>query len=111
MLILEGIGNDFVNELVRTAPVDTGFLRNSIRYEVSRRGVDIIMPEYGFFLEFGTKPHIIRVKDKKVLSDGKHFFGKEVMHPGTEPQPFIRAAINTKLRDIVYKNIKRYLAS
>lgn len=108
-LALKGIGNDFVNELVRTAPVDTGFLRTSIRHEVDDQGVKIIAPEYAFYVEFGTRPHEIRAKNAQVLSDGKRIFGKVVWHPGTEPQPFIRTAINTKLRNIVYKNLKRYL--
>jgi len=105
-LVLRGIGNDFVNELVRVAPVDTGNLRLSIRYEVDNNSINIVMPEYAFYLEFGTKPHEIRVKNASVLSDGKIFFGKSVLHPGTEAQPFIRSTINTKLRQIVYNNIK-----
>lgn len=106
-LIMNGIGNDFVNELVRTAPVDTGHLRNTIRYETTSTGVNIIGPDYMFYVEFGTRPHEIRAINKKVLSDGKRIFGKVVWHPGTEPNPFIRTAINTKLRNIVYENIKR----
>jgi len=78
---------------------------------VDGKGVNIMMPEYGFYLEFGTRPHEIRVKNAKVLSDGKRIFGKVVQHPGTEPQPFIRAVINTKLRQIVYNNIKRHLGN
>lgn len=107
--VLRGVGNDFVNELVRTAPVDTGGLRQSIKYEVDEHGLSISMNEYGYYIEFGTQPHIIRVKNKKVLSDGKRFFGKEVMHPGTEPNPFIRTVINNKLRNILYNNIKRHM--
>lgn len=108
-LVLEGIGNDFVNELVRVAPVDTGDLRNSVSYSVNGNRLDISMNEYGYYVEFGTRPHEIRAKNKAVLSDGKRIFGKVVQHPGTEANPFIRRTINTKLRDIVYKNIKRYM--
>lgn len=111
-LALYGIGNDFVNELVRTAPVDTGFLRNSVRYEVTGNKLNIHMPEYAFYIEFGTAPHIIRAVNAKALHwkmGGKDMFAKVVHHPGTEPFPFIRAAINTKLRDIVYNNLKRQL--
>lgn len=107
--VLDGIGNDFVNELVRVAPVDTGGLRNSIGYEVRGGGVNIKMNDYGYYIEFGTSPHVITVRDAKVLSDGKSFFGTSVMHPGTSPNPFIRRTINSKLRDIVYKNIKRHM--
>jgi hypothetical protein len=110
---LAGIGNDFVNELVRVAPVDTGFLRNSIRYEVDGNKLNILMPDYAFHVEFGTRPHIIRPKTAGSLhwkSEGKDVFRMMVHHPGTEPNPFIRRTINTKLRDIVYTNLKRQLA-
>ncbi len=109
-LAMEGIANDFVNELVRTAPVDTGFLRNSIRYKVSGNKVHFRMPEYAFYVEFGTKPHIIRPKDAKALhwkNNKEDVFAKVVHHPGTTPNPFIRVAINTKLKEIVYKNLKQ----
>lgn len=111
-LVLKGIGNDFVNELVRVAPVDTGFLRNNISYDVSGGTLNISMPEYGYYLEFGTKPHVITPKNKKSLhwkSGGADVFAMRVNHPGTEAQPFIRTTINGKLRDIVHKNISRYM--
>jgi hypothetical protein len=87
-------------------------LRESVRYEVNGNKLDIHMPEYAFCVEFGTKPHIIRPKNKKSLhwkQGNKDVFAKIVHHPGTFPQPFIRTAINTKLRDIVYNNLKRQL--
>lgn len=111
-LIFEGIGNDLVNELVRVAPVDSGNLRNSIRYEVDGNGLNIIGPEYMYYVEFGTRPHEIRPKSKSSLKwDGGSgaVFAKVVKHPGTEPNPFIRRTINTKLRNIVYRNIQRHL--
>jgi len=111
-IALSGVGNDFVNELVRTAPVDTGFLRESIRYDVEGETINFTMPEYAFFVEFGTAPHEIRPVNAKALhwkSGGKDFFAKVVHHPGTDPNPFIRVAINTKLRDIIYTNLARQL--
>lgn len=112
-LSLEGIGNDFINELVKAAPVDTGFLRNSISYEVVNNVLNIRMPEYAFFVEFGTMPHLIQAVNKKSLhwkSGGKDHFAKVVHHPGTDPNPFIRLTINTKLRDIIYTNLQRQLS-
>lgn len=106
---MPGIGNDLVNELVRVAPVDTGFLRNSIDYTYSKRTVTIHMPSYAMYVEFGTAPHEIRAINKKSLhwkKDGVDFFAKVIHHPGTQPNPFIRTTINTKLRDIIIKNIK-----
>lgn len=109
---LEGVGNDFVNELVRVAPVDTGNLRNRINYSVVGKQINITMPDYAFYVEFGTKPHEITPKNAKALHwkvGTKDVFAKKVMHPGTEPYPFIRSTINTKLRDIIYNNLKRQL--
>ena len=100
-----------VKEVVRTASVYTGFLRNSIRYEVTKGRVQIRMPEYAFYLEFGTKPHVIKPKNAKSLHWQNNLkqdvFAKVVHHPGTEPQPFIRNAINTKLKEIVYNKLKQ----
>ena len=106
---LFGVGNDIVNELVKTVPVDKGTLKASINHSTNGNIITISMLEYGMYLEFGTPPHIIRVKDKKVLSDGKSFFGKEVHHPGTRPNPFIRTAFETKLPKIIEDNTTRHL--
>lgn len=109
---LDGIGNDFVNELVRVAPVDTGFMRQHISHHVSGNKINIRMPDYAFCVEFGTVPHIIKAKNAKALhwkKGNKDVFAKLVHHPGTFPQPFIRQTINTKLRDIVYANLSRQL--
>lgn len=113
-LVLQGIGNDLVNELVRVTPVDSGNLRNSITYTIDNNGVNIKMLEYGYMIEFGTSPHIITPKKAKALhwkQGNADVFAQVVRHPGTEPNPFIRRTINTKLRNIIYKNIKRHLGN
>ena len=77
------------------APVDYGQLRASIHYRVGSDHVAIgTAVEYAPDVEYGTKPHVIRVKTAKVLTNGKDFFGKEVQHPGTRAQPFLRPAID-----------------
>lgn len=112
-LAIVGTANDLVNELVKAAPVDKGYLKNSIRYEVDGKKINIHMPEYAFFIEFGTKPHTIRAINAKALhwkdAAGNDVFAKIVHHPGTEPYPFIRSTINSKLRDILYENLRRQL--
>lgn len=64
------------------------------------------------FVEFGTEPHIIRPKNKGALSwihsglggnvetkngktirTGDRITVKEVKHPGTQPSPFVRPAV------------------
>jgi hypothetical protein len=93
------VGNDLTNLMTSRVPVDTGLLKNSIRYTITNNG-DIVfyMNEYATHVEYGTKPHKIRVKNKQVLSDGKRIFGKEVQHPGTTAQPFIRPSIHQLTR-------------
>lgn len=90
------------------APVDTGQLKrmisinrkNEFHYQI------ISNAEYSIFVEYGTSPHIIRAKNKSSLYwtvDGKSFFSKSVMHPGTNPYPFMRPARNkiiTKLKNL-----------
>ena len=70
-----------------------GNLKGSITHtagaESGRVGTNV---DYAPHVEFGTRPHVIKVKNAKILSDGVSFFGKEVNHPGTAAQPFLRPA-------------------
>lgn len=45
--------------------------------------------EYAAAVEFGQRPHIIEVKNAKVLTDGKRFFGRRVQHPGAQGKSFL----------------------
>ena len=89
-------------EAQRIVPVDTGRLRASINvkrdYLVKVIGTNV---EYATDVEFGTGPHEIVAKNKKVLADKKKgiIFGKRVKHTGTKPQPYMRPAFeNNKKR-------------
>lgn len=106
-----GIANDIVNALVRRVPVDTGNLRNSITYRVDGKDIEIHMADYGRYVEFGTAPHIIKPVNKKALSfkvDGNKVLTKEVHHPGTRPQPFIRPTLRVDLPNIIQDNMRRH---
>lgn len=109
-----GIANDIRNELVRTAPVDEGRLKNSIKVEFINNELTVYMVDYALFVEFGTKPHIIRPVNKKSLKfkgrDGGDVFAKQVNHPGTQPQPFIRNMFYHKLPRIVQRNALLHLS-
>jgi len=103
------IGNDLVNELVKTCPVDTGRLKNSIKFKPNTDGtITISMADYGEIVEFGSLPHVIRPKNKSSLKfntpEGT-VFAKKVNHPGTTPQPFIRRAMQRKLPEILRKRL------
>jgi len=89
---------------------DGGHLRKNIAWEpvsqlVRRVGTNV---EYGKFLELGTKAHKIKIKTKKMLSDGVQAFGKVVNHPGFKPRPWMRLTNNltrTKLAKIIGRKI------
>lgn len=83
------------------AAVGTTKLTQEIKYKVEDNRV-IIYTENKIltYIEKGTKPHIIRPKNKKALAwqkgtgagslkgFGDMVFAKEVHHPGTDPRPF-----------------------
>lgn len=80
------------------APVRTGKLKQSIAIKVDAHKVTIgPNTDYAAYVEFGTKPHEIRPKNKKALSwigpNGRRY-AKVVHHPGTRPNPFVRNAFN-----------------
>ena len=106
-----GVAIDMVQALQRRCPVDTGKTRSSIKYDITSKGIVISMDETAIWIEFGTAPHIIRPKDKKALKfkvGGKDVFAKEVHHPGTRPQPFIRTTFRNDLSTIVMNNARRH---
>ena len=97
---------ELAQEAQRTAAfVDrSGALRDSIRTTTRMRAgtVQAAMvsgpnkkdkrPYYGRFIEFGTKPHVIKAKNGKVLAIGV----SSVHHPGIRPHPFMRPAMDTR---------------
>ena len=87
-----------------------GGLKNSITREVKgTRGRVYTDKEYARHVEFGTRPHIIKVKNAKVLSDGSKIFGKTVKHPGFKGRFFMRKALYEnwgKIQNIVKRVMK-----
>lgn len=106
------IANRIESELVIACPVDKGFLKWSIKVRAEGNIITITMLDYGMFVEFGTPPHIIKPKDKKAL----HWGGKDgpivkqVKHPGTRPNPFIRNTIQNKIGKIIQEEILRVIS-
>jgi len=102
---LARIGEEIAEDMRRAAPVDTGRLKDSIEVDQVERGQGFTArikiwarTPYAVFVELGTRPHIIRVKNASVLADveeGK-FFGPIVHHPGTKPNPFMRSSLYRK---------------
>lgn len=88
------------------APVDTGRLRASGK--VSYSGLFSFRPkativfdvDYAQMVNDGTRPHVIRPKNAKVLRfvvGGRVVYAKVVHHPGTRANPFLDRA----LREVV----------
>jgi len=76
----------------RNAPVNKqsggGTLRQSISSHMTGKASAVIesKAKYSAYVDQGTKPHIIRVKNAKVLANRRtgQIFGKVVRHPGTK---------------------------
>ena len=92
---------------IDNCPVVTGRLKGSIDVEITdTKGIVYTNVDYAPHVELGTEPHIIRAVNKKVLSNGKQCFGKEVHHPGTTAQPFMRDALfkNEKNIEAIFRS-------
>lgn len=89
---------------MREAPVNKsptvtgGNLRQSIKARMlgAMSGEVSVGAKYGVYVHEGTRPHLIRVRNKKVLANkrGKQFFGRSVMHRGTKANPFLTRAVD-----------------
>ena len=77
---------------VRTGGLSKGFHKFFVGMQEGRL---TSTAEHSSFLEEGTRPHIIRAKNVKVLrfvQNGAVRFAKFVRHPGTKPRPFMQQA-------------------
>lgn len=90
------VTEDIADDMRHGVPVDTGDLHDSIETQYPRDGVGRVFvgTDHWAETEYGSGPHTIRVRNKKVLHNAEtgEFFGKEVEHPGTPAQPFMRPA-------------------
>jgi len=96
------------NTAMREAPVNKqsggGNLRQSIKYRITGPASGVVEVSgaggaphpYAIYVHEGTRPHIIRVVNKKVLANRRtgQIFGKVVRHPGTSPNPFLQRAVD-----------------
>jgi hypothetical protein len=99
--LLDKIGEDIERDAIGFAPFKTGELKAAIGHEM--RGESTVRigtgvgghPSCGHavYVELGTRPHEINVKNAKVLTNGASFFGRHVDHPGTAPQPYLSRAL------------------
>ena len=65
---------------------------NASTYEI---GHDLQRAPHAVFVHWGTKPHVIKPKNRKVLrwpSGGEFVFARAVNHPGSKPDKWIERA-------------------
>lgn len=114
--LLGSLAMDINAKAAIDAPVDNGALRLSSYMKGTNFDLEVgFNAEYARAVEFGTAPHVIRSKSGKILTNynslregqkkkgGVKFFGYEVKHPGTKPQPFFFPAVNREVREFVNK--------
>lgn len=97
----------------RNCPVDNGRLRGSITTNITgpmsgECGTNV---EYAEDVEYGTRPHTIRPKDKQALhwkEGNTDVFAKEVHHPGTKAKPFFEPAVK-KNKDKLDKDLDKLI--
>lgn len=106
------------SNVIKNAPVNKGpgggNLRQNIRATMlgAMRGKVESKADYSTYVEAGTRPHIIKIKNKKVLaasarrsngvpnSAGYVVFGKQVNHPGTRPTWFFKKGLENSQNTI-----------
>ena len=96
--------NYLLTEMQVRVPVDSGDLRRSLAVRMEGDRV-IIGPDvpYAGYVEFGTKPHDIKPKTKRVLKftvGGQTVFARVVHHPGTKPNPFVQDSFDAWTRSV-----------
>jgi len=90
------------------APFNKGYGGGTLRQRILARmltklkGYLIADVDYSAAVHEGTRPHIIRAVNKKVLANQRtgQIFGKIVRHPGTRPNPFFDRAIKNNIAKI-----------
>lgn len=118
--MLEKIGAEIV-ELIRKKIVDekidvTGNLKNSVDFIINENKIEIIMAEYGKYVENGTKPHNINregVEKIKIWAKSKNISPWGVITNirlyGTKPHPFLSKIENTEIDNIIKKYYFEYV--
>jgi hypothetical protein len=95
--------HDIASDAQILAPVDTGNLRGSIGTDLDDDGLGATVgptASYGAIVEWGSAPHIIRPKNGGFLRfviGGRVVFTRQVMHPGTAPQPYLGPAFDRNI--------------
>ena len=99
------------SNLTKNKSVDTGHLRRGISTDIKGLGATIHTSniKYAPGVEYGTKAHIIRAKNKKALywKGAKHPV-KQVNHPGSKAKPYLIPAFE-KEKDQFLEKLKEVI--
>ena len=89
------------------APRRAGRLRKSIGVRRTRVGYEVVMggseAPYASFVEFGTRPHLIRARRARALRfqlSGEVVYARYVRHPGSKPKLILARAVSEALREM-----------
>lgn len=90
------------SQAVQAAPVVTGRLRGDITVFPQTRPNQIsvgnsALIDYAVHVYYGTRPHVIKAKNKKALRTPYGVF-KQVNHPGTRANPYLDDALDALVR-------------
>lgn len=108
--MMRDLGLRAVRYQKQEAPVRTGNLRRTIHLESSdaRQAVTVASARYAPAVEFGSRPHVIVPRRRKVLrfsAGGRVVFTERVNHPGTKPRPFMLPGARKALEEVSLKSI------
>ena len=99
------------SNLTKNKSVDTGHLRRGISTDIRGLGATIHTSniKYAPMVEYGTKAHIIKAKNKKALywKGAKHPV-KSVRHPGSRAKPFLIPAFE-KEKEVIIKDLEKVI--
>ena len=106
------IQKNAISNLTKNKSVDTGHLRRGISTDIRGLGATIHTSniKYAPMVEYGTKAHIIRAKNKKALywKGAKHPV-KKVNHPGSKAKPYLIPAFNQE-KDQFLEKLKEVIS-
>ena len=97
--------------LNRNKSVVTGHLMRGITTKIGNMEVTVHTSniKYAPMVEYGTKPHIIKAKNKKALYwKGASHPVKSVRHPGNKAKPYLIPAFESE-KDNLIKNLKEVI--
>ena len=109
--VLNNTGFKIETKAKGNVPVDPGHLRRGIPTKIGDMEVIVHTSniKYARGVEFGTRPHLIKPKNKKALywKGAKHPV-KSVRHPGSKAKPYLIPAFESE-KDNLIKNLKEVI--